>query len=555
MLRKKYPIALFSALLMAVLTVQTVLAISPDYLKSGRTYDQERTYIQWNGSVSYVSLYHRDNTSLPASEGGASCGNGCTETVTRIQNGSSVSGNFTFLKTFNVQVAYTGDSSVGKAIIRACGTVIATVNLYTPGSGAPGFNNFPSPAWNVPTSGDCTWSITASGGYVDFRAVTTSYRDSPPPTVDLQINNSQGPLSQTAPGGYTLSWTSTNASSCSASGNWSGAQSVSGSQGYSNIAAGTYTYTLTCTNPTGSASDSVTAYVFAPPSVDVKANYLDGPLSLFEPASYTVTWSSANASSCQAEGNLTGSTPLQGAFGLNGSQTYNNILQGTYNYTVRCFNPVGAQVVDTVQVRINPLPPTVDLRVEGVNGPITRVSPANYTLSWVSQYATTCSASSSDNGWTGSIVLSENRTFASIPIGTHTYTVTCSNVSGTASDTVTVYVVAPLSGTISVTYARLLLFAPNLGQPAQTLLGTATGGEPPYSIAVHVRAPSGVEISLSRSGTSWTVTPQNSGDINFGTTEQGIWTAWADLTDSAGRTYRTSSVIWEVAWHPVHGQP
>jgi hypothetical protein len=105
---------------------------------------------------------------------------------------------FHLLETFNVQVAYTGDSSVGKAIIRACGTVIATVDLYTPGSGAPGFNNFPVRRWNVPTSGDCTWSITASDGYVDFRAVTTSYRDSPPPTVDLQINNSQGPLSQTA---------------------------------------------------------------------------------------------------------------------------------------------------------------------------------------------------------------------------------------------------------------------------------------------------------------------------------------------------------------------
>ncbi|MBA4383286.1 MAG: hypothetical protein C0410_00980 [Anaerolinea sp.] len=549
MLRKKYFIALFTALLMAAIAVQTVFAISPDYLKSGRTYDQESSYIQWNGSVSYVSLYHRDNTSLPASEGGANCNNGCTETVTRIRSGSSVSGNFTFLQTFNVQVAYTGDSSVGTAIIRACGTVIATVNLYTPGSGAPGFNNFPSPAWSVPTSGDCTWSITASGGYVDFRAVTTSYRASPPPTVDIQINNTQGPLSQTAPGGYTLNWTSTNASTCTASGNWSGAKTGSGSQAYGNVTAGTYTYTLTCTNPSGSASDSVTAYVFSPPSVDVKANNLDGPLSFFEPSTYTVTWSSSNASSCQAEGNLTGS------IGLNGSQTFNNILQGTYNYTVRCFNPVGAQVVDTVQIRVNPLPPTVDLRVEGGNGPITRVAPASYTLSWTSQYATSCSASSSDGGWTGSVVLSGNRAFASIPVGTHTYTVTCKNISGTASDSVTIYVVAPLSGTITVTYARLLLFAPNLGQPAQTLSGTVTGGEPPYSITVHVRTPSGVEISLSRSGPTWSATPQNSGDINFGTTEQGIWTAWSDLTDSAGRTYRTSSVTWEVAWHPVHGRP
>jgi PKD repeat protein len=140
-------------------------------------------------------------------------------------------------------------------------------------------------------------------------------------------------------------------------------------------------------------------------------------------------------------------------------------------------------------------------------------------------------------------------------VGTHTYTVTCTNISGTASDSVTIYVVAPLSGTITVTYARLLLFAPNLGQPGQTLSGTVIGGEPPYSITVHVRAPSGVEISLSRSGPTWSATPQNSGDINFGTTEQGIWTAWSDLTDSAGRTYRTSSVTWEVAWHPVHGRP
>lgn len=548
MSKNKYLIALITAIFITVIFVPTVLAIFPDYLNNGRTYDQERTYIQWNGSVSYVSLYHKDNTSLPPSEGGASCSQGCTETVTRIQNGGSVSGNFTFLQTFNVQVAYTGDSAVGTAIIRACGTVIASENLYKR-AGSPGFVNFPSPAWGVPTSGDCTWSITASGGYVDFRAVTTSYRTAPLPTVDIQINNTQGPLSQTAPGGYSLNWTSTNAFSCTASGSWNGATSVSGSQAYNNVSTGTYTYTLTCTNPAGSASDSVTANVFAPPSVDVKANNLDGPLSLSEPAVFTVTWSSSNASSCQAEGDLTGS------LGLNGSRSFTNILQGTYNYTVRCFNLVGSQVVDTVQIRVNPLPPTVDLRVEGGNGPITRVSPANYTLSWTSQYATSCSASSSYGGWTGSIVQSGNQAFASIPIGTYVYTVSCINGSGTASDSVTIFVVEPLSGTITVTYARLLFFAPNLGQAAQTLSGTATGGEPPYTALVHVRAPSGVEGSLNRNGSTWLATPQNSGDIYFGTTEQGIWTAWADLTDSAGRTYRTSSMIWEVAWYPVHGLP
>jgi hypothetical protein len=200
--------------------------ISPEYLRNGRTYDQESTYIQWNGSVSYVNLFHRDSTSLPPGEGGASCGSGCTEQVTRIQSGSSISGNFTYLRTFNVQAAYSGDSNVGTVTVRACGQVIFTDDLYLANQSAPGFNNLPSPAWNVPTAGDCTWSISASGGYVDVRAVTTTYRTTPAPTVDLRVNGANGPLSLSAPANYTLRWTSSNAASWNASGSWSGAQAT-----------------------------------------------------------------------------------------------------------------------------------------------------------------------------------------------------------------------------------------------------------------------------------------------------------------------------------------
>jgi hypothetical protein len=350
--------------------------ISPQYLKNGRTYDQEREYIQWSGSVAYVNLYHRDNTSLPASEGGASCSNGCTENVTRIYNGGSVSGNFTFLKTFSVQLASSGSGSVGTAVIRACGQVVYTSNMYLPGAGAPGFNNFPNPAWNVPISGDCTWSITATGGYVDFRAVTTTFRSSAAPTVDLKVNGSDGPLTISPPGNYTLSWSSSNAAACSASGAWSGSQVTNGTQAYSNISSGSYTYTLTCTNPAGSASDSIT--------IDV---------------------------------------------------------------------------------------------------------------------------------------------------------------------------MAPLSGTIAATYARLPLYAPTLGLPAQTLTGTVSGGNPPYIVLVQIREPSGNVSTLSRNAASWSVTPENSGDDNLGTTQEGTWIAWAEIEDSAGVKFRTASASWEVAWYPVHGLP
>lgn len=690
--------------------------VFPEYLRNGRTFDQESNFIQWNGSVGYITLFHRDNTSLPPAEGGTNCGSGCTEQVTRIQSGSSVSGNFTYLQSFNVQVAYSGDTNVGTAIIKACGQTIRTEDLYIANQGTPGFNNVPSPAWSVPTAGDCTWSITASGGYVDFRAVTTVYRTTPAPTVDLKVNGSNGPLNVGVPGSYTLSWTSTNAASCTASSSWSGAQLTNGSQAYSNIAAGSYTYTIACSNPSGTATDSVTvnvlsaptvnvsapasetapasytatwtssnattctgsnrftglsglsgskaetglsvgAYdytvtctnalgvqssdtkrtmvyaaptvdlkvdgsdgptvtrtgpisytaswtssnstactgasrlsgysgttgsraetnvptgttydysvtcqnsagatatdtvrmvVVAMPTVDVKVNNSNGPLNFIEPAGYTVTWSSTNAASCTALDNLTG--PIS----TSGTKTISNVLQGAYRYTVQCTNAAGTTALDTVIVNVNPLPPVVDLKVNGGDGPITTVSLASYTLSWTSQYATACTASSSASDWVGSITTSGSQVFSNITTSMRTYTLTCSNVSGTVSDTVRVTILAPLSGTISAAYTKLVLFAAQLGLPAQLLSGSASGGEPPYTITLHVRTPGGVETTFSRSGAAWTYSAPDANDPSFGTTEAGQWSAWAVISDSDGRTYRTSTIPWDVSWHPVHGRP
>ena len=56
---------------------------------------------------------------------------------------------------------------------------------------------------------------------------------------------------------HTLSWTSTNVSSCSASGDWTGAKSVSGTESITEIYSASKTYTLTCTGVFGSTSESV----------------------------------------------------------------------------------------------------------------------------------------------------------------------------------------------------------------------------------------------------------------------------------------------------------
>ena len=234
---------------------------------------------------------------------------------------------------------------------------------------------------------------------------------------------------------------------------------------------------------------------------------------------------------------------------------FNTVLQGTYRYTVRCQNDAGTTGTDTVVVNVNPLPPVVDLKVEGGDGPVTKVSPAAYNLSWTTQYAASCTASSSDNGWSGSVPVTGSRSFSGILTGTHTYTLTCTNLSGSRQDTVTAYIIAPLSGTISAWYPNLVLFAPKLGLPAQTLGGTVNGGEAPYGALVHVKSPTGIETIISRNGSAWSLTPVDAGDPNFGTIENGVWTAWAIITDSAGRIYTTASVTWNVAWFPVHGRP
>jgi hypothetical protein len=67
-----------------------------------------------------------------------------------------------------------------------------------------------------------------------------------------------GPSSQVVVGNpATLTWSSLNTTGCTASGDWSGALAASGSQTVTPSAAGTATYTLTCSNAQGSASSSV----------------------------------------------------------------------------------------------------------------------------------------------------------------------------------------------------------------------------------------------------------------------------------------------------------
>ncbi len=180
---------------------------------------------------------------------------------------------------------------------------------------------------------------------------------SPLPTVNLKVNGSDGPITLQEPADYTLSWTSNNADTCTASGSWSGTKPLNGSQDVYDKPYGTYTYTIRCSNSSGSASDSVTVNVTKRPTptptpipsplptVNLKVNGSDGPITLQEPADYTLSWTSNNADTCTASGSWSGTKPL------NGSQDVYDKPYGTYTYTIRCSNSSGS-AFDSVTVNV-----------------------------------------------------------------------------------------------------------------------------------------------------------------------------------------------------------
>ncbi len=102
--------------------------------------------------------------------------------------------------------------------------------------------------------------------YGQNRTFTTECGNNTSPTVDIKVNNYDGPITITSNYAATLTWTSQNANSCTASGDWSGSKSISGSESTGNLTS-SRTYTITCTGTGGSVSDSATIYIQQVPGI------------------------------------------------------------------------------------------------------------------------------------------------------------------------------------------------------------------------------------------------------------------------------------------------
>ena len=245
------------------------------------------------------------------------------------------------------------------------------------------------------------------------------------PTADIKVNGSDEPVTTTAGGEVSVSWTSTNAASCKVSPvNWTGASGT-----FNTTVGGTITFSLTCTGDGGQATDLATVNVPGTEGVtaNIKANGSDGPVTVASGSAATISWTSGLATSCSVTpGNWTGTSGSQSSGAVTASVTY----------AVTCTGYSGT-ASDLVVVNISGSAPTADIKANGSDGPITVASGQSVTLGWTSSNATSCSVSPGNlTGTSG--------TQSTGPLTTTTtYTVTCTGNGGSVSDQVVVNVSSP----------------------------------------------------------------------------------------------------------------
>ena len=100
--------------------------------------------------------------------------------------------------------------------------------------------------------------ITSCGGGGGGGGSTPTIPTPTSATANLTLNNTKGYVGGTV----TVTWSSTNASSCTASNAWSGTKATSGSESFSLNSAGSFTFAITCTGTGGNGTSSKSFAVF-----------------------------------------------------------------------------------------------------------------------------------------------------------------------------------------------------------------------------------------------------------------------------------------------------
>jgi hypothetical protein len=175
--------------------------------------------------------------------------------------------------------------------------------------------------------GGSSSTSTAATSSTESMAVAT-------PVVSLSAT----PTATTTGQVITLTWSVSNptATSCTASGAWSGTLANSGTQTVTAGDAGSASYALSC----GSVSNSVVVSIATPPPSPSVSLTL-APANINSAQTTVLSWSSANATSCTASGAWSGSKATSG------SVTITPTAAGSFTYSMACSGDGGSANAST----------------------------------------------------------------------------------------------------------------------------------------------------------------------------------------------------------------
>lgn len=170
-----------------------------------------------------------------------------------------------------------------------------------------------------------TFSLTCTGTGGTSQPAAVTIVVNALPTATLSAN----PTIVAGGGASTLTWSSADATACTAAGGWSGALAASGSRSTGALTVNS-TFSLTCSGA-GGTSAPATAAVNVVPSATLSVY----PLAIAPGGSSTLTWSSSNAASCAASGGWSS------ALGTSGTQS-TGAVSATATYSLTCSGPGGS---------------------------------------------------------------------------------------------------------------------------------------------------------------------------------------------------------------------
>jgi hypothetical protein len=313
---------------------------------------------------------------------------------------------------------------------------------------------------NITSSKAYSFSCNGPGGTSNTAQVTVTACGASTPTWNgVQCDNSPGvnlsatPLLVLYNTTSKLSWYSSNATSCTASGAWSGTQGTAGSYTTNPLTATSYAYNLVCSGTGGDSNiDTVTIKVCASGEVINGGVCSPLPTTTLTPlvtrlsygAQTTLTWKTTNSDTCNTTGGFT-VDPIESG------STSTQSLASDQTYTLQCSGPAGESNQAVATIYVCPINTPTWNGTACVIGPGASISTEPVTIKyntatdiiWSSTGgATSCTASSLYPEWTGVRGTSGRQTTGNL-VATKTYKLSCTNGSQTSTISSTTVKVCP----------------------------------------------------------------------------------------------------------------